>query len=244
MSLASDLNINSVESRVTEVLRDLGFGVHETSVIIALNQLASATVSDLHSNTGIHHANLYSVLDGLISRGLVVSNEGRPREYQFAPLNHLEDLLSTKVNQLIEGLRTIQEERATQGAIPSLIYTIRGRQDVVSKILSMINRAEDRILLVGPDLLTLGTMVIDAVKEAAYRGVRVRTILGTQSETLDRMVQQRIKEDALAINLVTDGKEAMIAVPDLSVCGWADNALISLQFEGFLEQTWKNARTI
>ena len=244
MSLASDSSISIVENRVTEVLRDLGFGVHETSVIIALNQLTSATVSDLHSTTGIHHANLYSVLDGLIARGLVVSNEGRPREYQFAPLNHLEDFLSTRVNELIEGLRRIQEERATQGAIPALIYTIRGQQDVVSKILSMINHAENRILLVGPDLLALGTTVIDAIKEAAHHGVQIRAILGTKSETLDKMVQQRIKEDALAINLVTDGKEAMIAVPDLSVCGWADNALISLQFEGFLEQTWKNARTI
>jgi hypothetical protein len=41
---------------------------------------------------------------------------------------------------------------------------------------------------------------------------------------------------------VVDGAEALIAMPDLSVCGWADNALISLQLEGFLEQTWNMSR--
>ncbi len=242
MSLASEPSISTIETRVTEVLRDLGFGVHETSVIIALNQLTSVTVSDLHNATGIHHANLYSVLEGLISRGLVVSNEGRPREYQFAPLNHLEDTLSTKVSQLIDGLKKIQEERTSQGTIPALIYTIRGKQEVLSKILSMVNRAEERVLLVGPDIHILEEVSVSALRDAANRGVMIRAILGTPFEKPDFRIQQRIKEDTLAINLVADGKEAMIAIPDLSVCGWADNILISLQFEGFLEQAWNNAR--
>ncbi|MFW9920352.1 MAG: TrmB family transcriptional regulator [Candidatus Thorarchaeota archaeon] len=243
MSLANESSISAIETRVTEVLRDLGYGVHETSVIIALNQLTSATVSDLHNATGIHHANLYSVLDGLISQGLVVSNEGRPREYQFTPLNHLEDVLTTKVSQLIEGLRRIQEERVSQGIIPALIYTIRGNQDVLAKVLSMINRAEERILLVGPSIEAFGDAVILALEDAISRGVKIRAIFGVPMKSTKAKIQQRIKEDTLAINLVADGKEAMIAIPDLSVCGWADNALISLQFEGFLEQTWNNART-
>ena len=48
----------------------------------------------------------------------------------------------------------------------------------------------------------------------------------------------------MAINLVIDGTEAVISMPDLSVCGWANNALISLQFEGFLEQTWNISKKV
>ncbi len=240
MSLSSDLTIDVVENRVTEILRDLGFGAHESAVIIALNQLASATVADLHSLTGIHHANLYAVLDGLVAKGIVIGNEGRPKEYQFAPLEHIEDLLSSKIRQLVDGLQRIQAERTTEGAVPALIYTIRGTQDVRSKLASMIRRADERILLVGPTIDLFGDDIIGLLNDASERGVKVRAILGVSSSKLDRRIQQRIKKDTLAVNLVRDGTEAVISMPDFSVCGWADNVLISQQFEGFLEQTWKS----
>ncbi|MHA1908579.1 MAG: TrmB family transcriptional regulator [Candidatus Thorarchaeota archaeon] len=244
MSLSSEKKLDMVTNRAMNVLRDLGFGAHEASVIIALNQLTSATVADLHTSTGIHHANLYAVLDGLIARGFVVSHEGRPKVYQFAPLNHLEDSLHTKVDQLIEDLSHLQEERSTEGAIPALIYTIRGRSEVMSKMLGMINKANERILLVSPSLSILGEEAIESLREAAKRGAVIRAILGAPSEIKGIKLKQRIKEEALAINLVMDGVEALISMPDFSVCGWADNALIALQFEGFLEQTWNLARTI
>ncbi|MCK5238571.1 MAG: TrmB family transcriptional regulator [Candidatus Thorarchaeota archaeon] len=244
MSLVSEKKLGLVTNRAMNVLRDLGFGAHEASVIIALNQVASATVADLHTTTGIHHANLYAVLDGLTARGFVVSHEGRPKVYQFAPLSHLEDTLHSKLNQLIEDLSVLQEERSTDGAMPALIYTIRGRLEVMSKMHGMIHKANERILLVCPNLSLLGEEAIESLKDAAERGVTIRAILGSPSDLEGIKLKQRIKEEALAINLVMDGVEALISMPDFSVCGWADNELIALQFEGFLEQTWNLARTI
>ena len=43
MSLSSENKLELVTNRAMNVLRDLGFGAHEASVIIALNQAASAT---------------------------------------------------------------------------------------------------------------------------------------------------------------------------------------------------------
>ena len=90
----------------------------------------------------------------------------------------------------------------------------------------------------------MGEEGLDALSSAAGRKVAIRAILGTQDEQTDFKLEQRIKEEALAINLVVDGEEALISMPDFSVCGWADNPLIALQFESFLEQTWNLARTI
>jgi len=244
MSLSSEKKLDLVTNRAMNVLRDLGFGAHEASVIIALNQVASATVADLNATTGIHHANLYSVLDGLIARGFVVSHEGRPKVYQFAPLKHLEESLYTKVDQLVDDLSLLQEERTTEGVMPALIYTIRGRSEVMSKMLGMLNKADDRILISCPSLVLLGEEVIEALKSATKRKVAIRAILGSEDMDSGLNLKQRIKEEALAINLVVDGEEALISMPDFSVCGWADNSLIALQYEGFLEQTWKLARTI
>jgi sugar-specific transcriptional regulator TrmB len=243
MNLTSLKTADKITNRAGTTLRELGFGAHETAVILALNMTESATVSDLADETGIHHANLYSVLDALVGKGYVVLQQGRPKVYQFAPLSHLKETLTSKLGQLFEDLTKLQETRASSTAIPALIYTIRGNNDVMSKMLSMISRAEDTILLVAPKLEDFGEGVLAALNEAAKRGVQIRSILGTKSDLKIPNFQQRIK-DTQAIDIVIDSEEALISMPDLSVCGWADNPLISIQLEGFLEQTWQMSKKV
>ncbi len=240
--ITTEEKMEQVSSRAEATLREFGFGVHESSVILALNQMGSASVADLSSATSIHHANLYSVLDGLVSKGLVIEHEGRPRRFEFTPLSNVRDLLSTKLDQLILDMERIQQERETKELLPTLIYTIRGRSVVESKIQGMVSRASDRILLVTPSMEMFDEPIHSALKTASERGVSIRLIIAKESARLEYKVEQRIREDTLAINLVIDGAEALISMPDLSVCGWADNALISLQLEGFLEQTWNMSR--
>ncbi len=244
MNLSSLKTTDEITTRAALALRELGFGAHETAVILALNTRESATVSDLADETGIHHANLYSVLDTLVGKGYVVLQEGRPKVYQFAPLSHLKETLTSKLKQLFEDLVKIQESRVLTKAIPALIYTIRGNNDVKSKMISMIARAEDTILLVAPKLDYFGEGAISALEEAAGRGVKIRSILGKKSNFEIPNFHQRIKEDTLAIDIVIDSEEALISMPDLSVCGWADNPLISMQLEGFLEQTWQMSKKV
>lgn len=235
---------DKISNRAVSTLREIGFGAHETAVILALNMMESVTVSDLSEETGIHHANLYSILDSLVGKGIVVQHEGRPRVYQFAPLSHLKEILTSKLKQLFEDLSKLQESRVTTKALPALIYTIRGQNDVMSKIFSMIKRAEDTILLVAPKLENFGDGIILALNEANDRNVKIRSILGTRTEVKMPHFQQRIKEDTLAIDMVIDSEEALISMPDMSVCGWTDNPLISMQLESFLEQTWQISKKV
>lgn len=230
--------------RVSEVLRDLGFGAHEAEVIIALNRLESATVSELSSVTGIHHANLYTILDGLVGKGIIVSSGGRPRVYGFAPLTHLKDLLSTRVNQLIADLKHLQKNREPSQVVPALVYTIRGISEVHAKMLRMLSNSKNRIMIAAPSLEELGDSIIEALQLASERRVVIRAIFSTKSTTHEFDIQQHIKDDTMAINLVVDGEEALISMPDLSVCGWVDNSLISLQLESFLEQTWRTIKEV
>jgi len=242
MTFSSENNADEIGTRASSFLRDFGFGAHETAVILALNNQESATVAELHAETGIHHANLYAVLDSLIGRGLVVLNQGRPKIYQFAPLAHVSEMFSSKIEQLLQDLKTLQESRKIKDILPALIYTIRGSADVLAKMLAMMDRAEKRIFLVAPDLDSLGMMVHEHLQQALERGVKIRAILGKKPDKTQLRIHYRIKRDTLAIDLVIDSIEALISMPDLSVCGWADNALISMQLEGFLQQSWELAK--
>jgi sugar-specific transcriptional regulator TrmB len=242
MTLSSEKNADKISVRASSSLRELGFGAHETAVILALNRLESATVAELSTETGIHHANLYAVLDSLVGRGLVVLLSGRPKTYQFSPLAHVKEMFSSKLEQLLHDLQKLQDTRQSTGVIPSLIYTIRGSVDVLAKMLAMIDRAQNTIFIVAPSLEDFGMTVLEHLRNAQTRGVKIRAILGKKPEDVDLTIQYRIKEDTLAIDIVIDSIEALISMPDLTVCGWADNALISMQLEGFLEQSWKLSR--
>jgi sugar-specific transcriptional regulator TrmB len=244
MNLSGLKAADEISARAGATLRELGFGAHETAVILALNSKECATVSDLADETGIHHANLYSILDALVGKGFVVVQQGRPKIYRFAPLSHLKDSLASRLKQLFEDLTRLQESRLPTTTVPALIYTIRGAGDVMTKILSMISNSKRTILLVAPALDNLGVGIVDALKIAADRGVKISSILGSKSDMKIPNFQQHIKEDTLAIDIVIDSEEGLISMPDLSVCGWTDNPLISMQLEGFLEQTWQMSRKV
>ncbi|MBD3404593.1 MAG: hypothetical protein GF411_00480 [Candidatus Lokiarchaeota archaeon] len=235
-------NLNDAISGATSILRELGFGAHEASVIIALNRVVTATVAELSTETGIHHANLYTVLDGLASRDFVIVREGRPKIYQFAPLSHMKDSMQGKIIQLVDYLERVQEEREDQTVMPTLVFTIRDRAEVEAKMRGMIERAKARITLMTPSISILGDEIVNELKSASTRGISIKAILGKKYNDEDLRMDQRLKENTLAIDLVVDSEEALISMPDLSICGWADNALISMQLEGFLEQTWQLAR--
>lgn len=244
MTLSDEMTVDEAGTRAGSILRELGFGSHETAVILALINHESATVAELYSETGIHHANLYAVLETLIGRGLVVLHQGRPKIYQLAPLAHVEEMFSSKLDQLIEDLKLLRESRSSKGVLPTLIYTIRGNSDVLAKMLGLIGRAEESVFLVAPDLDLLGMMVREHLEKAKSRGVKIRAILGKKPENEIAGIQYRIRSDTLAIDLVMDSKEALISMPDLKVCGWADNVLISTQLEGFLKQSWELSKKV
>jgi sugar-specific transcriptional regulator TrmB len=242
MTLSSEKTAEEISARAGSSLRELGFGAHETAVILALNQLETASVADLSTETGIHHANLYAVLDSLVGRSLVVLHSGRPKIYQFSPLSHVKEMFTSKMEQLLHDLQKIQDSRESKRVIPSLIYTIRGSADVLAKMLAMIERAKETIFLVAPDLDSLGMTVLEHLRTAQNRGVKIQAIFGKRPDDADLKIQYRIKEDTLAVDVVIDSIESLISMPDLTVCGWADNALISMQLEGFLQQSWKLSR--
>jgi hypothetical protein len=111
-------------------------------------------------------------------------------------------------------------------------------------MLRMLSNSKNRIMIAAPSLEELGDSIIEALQLASERRVVIRAIFGTKSTTHEFDIQQHIRDDTMAINLVVDGEEALISMPDLSVCGWVDNSLISLQLESFLEQTWRTVKEV
>ena len=108
----------------------------------------------------------------------------------------------------------------------------------------MLSKVKERAIIVSPNVELLGDAIFRSILNAAERNVTVKMILGEKPEHLKLNAEIRIKEETHAIDLVVDCLESLISMPDLSVCGYADNELISLQLEEFLEQTWNLAKVV
>jgi HTH-type transcriptional regulator, sugar sensing transcriptional regulator len=70
-------------------------------------------------------------------------------------------------------------------------------------------------------------------KDAVNRGVRIVVITLPGAKVPESSEVHR-KSDLLATDLITDGEMAMIASPDLELCGFSDNPFIAEHLERFM----------
>ena len=71
------------------------------------------------------------------------------------------------------------------------------------------------------------------ISNALKRGVRVK-VIAEPSTRVPEGVEVVRKPDLLATDVIVDSKQALIASPDLSICGYTDNPFLSSHFEYFL----------
>jgi hypothetical protein len=45
----------------------------------------------------------------------------------------------------------------------------------------------------------------------------------------------------VAVDLLVDGKAALISLPDYSACGWIDSPAVAEHFKQFLELLWSTS---
>jgi hypothetical protein len=69
--------------------------------------------------------------------------------------------------------------------------------------------------------------------------VKIRIV--AEKETEISTAQVRKHKPIFATDLLVDEREALIAMPDYSACGWTDNPVITKHFKEFLELVWNHS---
>jgi len=96
---------------VSELLRELGLSNGEVSVYNALLDTGKAQLSKIQEKTGIERANIYTILNKLIERGLVTySLENKKRQFQPTNPNQLISYIEEKKSALENTQRKIEKE--------------------------------------------------------------------------------------------------------------------------------------
>jgi sugar-specific transcriptional regulator TrmB len=229
------LDLASLEQeyrKIASVLAKLGLSDYESRALVALIAKNHATAEDISDMARMPRTSAYKALQSLGEKGFVTSSEGRPTIFHPLPLEEMKIKVMGELEDTFDKLQTIKGMLSEKGT-PQLVYTITTKKGVMTKIGEMLSSSTRSFIMSTPAMQEVRGEHAQRFKEAMGRGVEV-IIITEPMYKVPECTRLYRKKDLLATDVISDGREAMIAAPDLTLCGYSDNPFIASHLENFM----------
>jgi len=231
--LTTGVDLEQEFDRATRTLESIGLSGYEARGYIALVAHGYGSAETIAETAKIPRTSAYKVLQSLCLKGFAMSTRGRPTIFKpespskvkARVIDHLEDTFS-KLDLLHEVLRSKGE--------PQLVYTIVTKPKVMEKIGELIDQAMATCIISTPTFSEIRESMGKKIEQAIDRGIRF-TIITEPGQKIPTGATVVSRKGLIATDVIVDGASALIAAPDLSACGYTDNASLSKHLENFLE---------
>lgn len=131
---------------LNQSLMCFGLTRQEASIYIQLLTDGVLTGYEAAKATGISRSNAYMSLAGLVDKGAAELIEGSPTKYLPVPVGEFCDKKLKNLSSLKEGLiRVLPDQVQVQEAY----VTVRGREHIISKVETMLEKAVYRVYISG-----------------------------------------------------------------------------------------------
>lgn len=219
--------------KVTEMLKLFGLSNYEATAFSALVYNGVANADQIADTGNIPRTSAYKVMESLVEKGFVKYTEGRPKMYKPENLEEVRKKIETRVQELFMELRNMEENVPSKGE-PQLVYTIYGRNRVISKIAELINVAEKEVYICTPLVKEIRVEMKKNLENASKRGVNV-VFVSPPNTRVPEFARTFRKTGLIATDVVADKTRALLAGPDLSACGYTDNPALALHVFQFVQ---------
>jgi sugar-specific transcriptional regulator TrmB len=218
--------------KLASVLEKLGLSDYEARAYVALVVKNHATADELAEISMLPRTSVYKALKLLEEKRYVTSTVGRPTTYHPVPVEEIRTRTITELNEMFDKLASIKGMLSEKGT-PQLVYTIIEKKRVMAKIGDMIEAAKTSLMVSSPVIAEIRSVHGQKFKDAINRGVKI-VIITLPGIKVPESTEVYRKADLMATDLITDGEMAMIASPDLELCGFSDNPFIAEHLERFM----------
>jgi sugar-specific transcriptional regulator TrmB len=225
------------EEKLSRELRKLGLTGYEARCYVFLVKLGPSDPRKVASRASLPYPNAYEALRRLDDLGWVELVRRRPAVYRARDPGTIFGEIESRLKETFASLDAMY--KATPAEQAELVYTLRGEGKVLSKLVEMIRGARSSMMLVTPAAtLEDSPPLLEALRAAVSRGVKVRIMTDdARVKGLPDGVEARTG-NIVAFDLLVDDKTALIGLPDLSACGWAESSAVASHFMQFLELLW------
>lgn len=179
----------TVKDELVSCLKSLGLSTDESRVFIALTSHPKLSATELCRETGIPDSKIYYALDGLLRKGMIIVQRGRPNLYKALPpdqaMENLKAMLREELEKKMEladnvtiKLLPLYESIGESGEI-ELAYVVKGWRNIVNKMNGLIRLSKRELTMLIPDVSILNA-VKKALLRAKGRGVTINLALSSR----------------------------------------------------------------
>ena len=252
---------------IIEELKKLGFNEYQAKIYTALVGLGVATASEISQASGVPPNKVYSVIDSLKKRGLVLAQESDTSTNRYRPRSP-DSVMKDMRNEYEQAFQKTEDklfalyERSKKAFIPEM-WILRGSQAVFSKIKEMVMDANVSVYIGIDSPFDLHLHGIDQVlSEASGHLKSIKIITGQDGidnpseinvlKSLSDFAQIRISENFHAIWVIIDSREILQGTYaqleggiELGIMAtWSDNQSFSELWARFSESLWVGAKPL
>jgi sugar-specific transcriptional regulator TrmB len=191
-------------SSVVQKLRELKLTEYESRVYCALVEGGALTAEEVSKASGVPLTRVYSVLESLQAKNMVVEVAGRPKKFEaLQPRIAMKGYVAHMRSIMEEGLRRLEERARELSTVLESIYWSKrlgpssaevlrqlaslGEMESYTKLMISTAEREVRILTY---LFTWFDAVREELSEALRRGVEVKVLAHELSRTASRKVYE------------------------------------------------------
>lgn len=204
-------------NRVLAIMKDYQFSEYETLVYVALLKKSSQTGYEVSKNSSVPRSKVYTTLNVLLKKGLVICSNTDPVLYMAQPIEKVIAQLKKKAqddfDEIEASLGNIEESEITE-----TLWNLSEYDQVIEKVNELIESTKkDLFLQVWQEDLTPETIAL--LSEAEGRLENFIVILFSQTQRYElpftRFYKHGFEEDKLKdygsrwISLVADSKEVV-----------------------------------
>ena len=227
------LNIEEEFEKIASCLKRIGLSDYESRAYLALVAMEYGSAEEVGETASIPRTSAYKVLQSLDEKGYVRAREGRPTVYQPVEPSEIKAEIIREISETFDCLSDLKGVLSERG-VPQLVYTISGKERVIDKIGEILGTSDESFIISTPAIRTIRQYHESSFRYAVERGVEV-TVLTEPFVKIPECTRVYRKSGLVATDVISDGKVALIAAPDLSLCGYSDNPFLAQHLESFLE---------
>ena len=230
--LDAEVDLDKEYERISSILMALGLTSYESKAYIALVAHGYASAEAISQTASIPRTSAYKVLQSLCDKGYAIAAKGRPQIFKPELPSKVKERELSRISEAFQKLELLHEIFRDKGE-PQLVYTISGKARVLSKIGELMDKATKTFIISTPNISEIRENLKKNIEMAVARGIEV-TIITSPGQRIPKGVRAVRKQGLIATDVISDAKQALIASPDLSACGYTDNEYLARHLENFL----------
>jgi sugar-specific transcriptional regulator TrmB len=163
-----------------EALDALGLSTYEAKVFIGLQKLGVGSAREVAEVTDVPRSQVYGAADALAEYGLVDVQQGSPTRFRPVDIEEartqLVDRLESTADRAFDHIQTVSRQFEESEARSESLWTVSGEGNISSRVASLVDDADDRVVYGTENPDHLSGDVERALSAAADRGIDVLVV--------------------------------------------------------------------